>query len=350
MKTSLTGRLIVLGGRGFFGHAAVDALREMGLSPLIASRRPPADVVVDAENSSSLRKALQPGDVLLDAAGPFQNRTTALMQAAMEIGCDVVDLADSLAYVRSVYELRETIAAARPEIRVLTACSSVSAVSAAMVALSGLTEPVRITGLMVPATRHSAVRGTADSLFQSVGKQIETYRDGKLDCAIGFVRRASFQFPSPIGRRAGYAFETADSLTLPDCFPCLRTADYYVDTNVLGLNTLFRCAARLPWLRGIIGACQKPGVRLARWLGRSASGLGYEIEDAHGRVVRLALIARENGYRIAIAPAVLAAAAMMRGEFPHDHTHRGLVPPNLHRPPVELIDYLRRLGVEFVRL
>ncbi|MBI1901740.1 MAG: saccharopine dehydrogenase NADP-binding domain-containing protein, partial [Planctomycetia bacterium] len=71
----------------------------MGHAPLVASRRAGADLVLDAEDPASLRAALRPGDVILDAAGPFQRRSTALVEAAIDRRCDVVDLADGLHYV-----------------------------------------------------------------------------------------------------------------------------------------------------------------------------------------------------------------------------------------------------------
>jgi len=60
-------RVIVLGGTGFFGAAATAALRDAGLSVTVAARRN-ADLVVDAQDRDSLRRALRPGDVVLAMA------------------------------------------------------------------------------------------------------------------------------------------------------------------------------------------------------------------------------------------------------------------------------------------
>lgn len=126
---------MVVGGTGFFGGAAVASLREAGVPALAAARRPPADLPVDAEDPVSLRRVLRPGDVVLDAAGPFQSRTAALAEAAVEVGFDVVDLADAPAYAQAVLSLSERASAAG--VRLLPACSTASAVSSAMVAWSG---------------------------------------------------------------------------------------------------------------------------------------------------------------------------------------------------------------------
>jgi hypothetical protein len=332
-------RIIVLGGRGYFGSLAAKCLREEGLHPLIASRSAKGDLVIDVEDRDSLRVALRPGDVVLDAVGPFQRRTTTLIESAIEIGCDVVDLADSLAYVRQVYALEDRIAAAG--IRVFTACSSVSAISAAMVTLSGIERPRRVTGLLVPATGRTAVRGTAQSLFASVGRPIEVFRDGQLTTCLGFSRRRTAALPPPLGRRTCHLVEMADAITLPRCWPSLREVEFYVDTNVLGLNTLFRLAARWPTLRRVIDRASHRVLFLARWFGRNQSGLAYEIEGDGGQARFLALTAERRGQMIPVAPAVLAARSMAAGEC----RRTGILLPNEGNDARQLLAFLQRYGV-----
>ena len=90
-------RIIVVGGRGFFGAVTADALRREGLPVFVAARRPPADLRVDAEDAASMRAALAPGDIAIDAAGPFQQRSTTLVETCLSVWCDLIDIADSLA-------------------------------------------------------------------------------------------------------------------------------------------------------------------------------------------------------------------------------------------------------------
>jgi hypothetical protein len=247
-----------------------------------------------------------------------------------------------LAYVAAVYALRDRIDAAG--IRVLTACSAMSAVTAAMIRLSKIAEPVRMAGCLVPATRHTAVAGTAASLFCSIGRTIEVLADGRLAPREGWRVKRSFLLPEPVGRRTGRLFESADAVTLPAVWPSLQSVEFYVDTNVRGLNVALDAAARSSSLRAIVGALQRPGVKLSRLLGREASGVGYEIEGSDGRIARLALVALQHGYLTAVAPSVLAARKLAADEFPH----RGLVWPDRHIDPAELLEYLGQRGVQFV--
>src|SRR5439155_1719737 len=161
--------VVVVGGTGFFGRAAAERLRSHGVRAVLASRRAGAELRVDVESRASMKTALKPYDVVLDAAGPFQARTTALIEAAIETGFDVVDLSDSLRYAERVADLRLRIEAAG--VRVLTSCSSVSAVGAAAIRLSGVEKPVRLDVVLRPATRDTAHRATARALCRLFGSR-----------------------------------------------------------------------------------------------------------------------------------------------------------------------------------
>ena len=335
-------RIVVLGGLGFFGNAAVELLRADGVEALRASRRAAADVRVNVEEPASLRAALQEGDVVIDTVGPFQERTTALVEAAMAIGFDVVDISDSLAYVEKVYGLKERIDGSG--IRVLTACSSLSAVSAAMVRRSGVAKPVRVTEVLAPATRYTANPGSGGSLLRSVGRPICVLREGRLVRETGWGEWRTFRLPSPIGRVRGYLCESPDAVTLPEIWPSLRTVAFYVDSRAPGFNIVFSLAARWRLARRLVTALRPAGLALGRLLGARIGCLAFEIEGADGRVARSALVGGKRGYLTPIAPAVLAARAMAEGRF----GPRGLVPAHRQVEPDALLDYLGSLGIEVV--
>ena len=344
-------RIVVIGGRGFFGALAVERLRADGCQPLAAARRAGADVRLDAEDPASLRAALRPGDVLLDTVGPFQDRSLALLDAALEIGCDLVDIADSRGYVEKIYS-REAAIAASPKggrgsgRRVLTACSSISAISAAMTRRSGIADPVRVTGFLTPAVRYAANPGSGGSLLRSVGQPVGVLRGGRVVTRTGWRETRPFQMPPPIGAIRGHLYETADPLTLPRAWPGLRQADFFVDTRVPGLNAAFNLAARSRLVWQLFKTFLRPGLAVARALGPDIGCLAFEIEGADGRQARLALVGGARGHYTPIAPAVLAVRALAEDRF----EPRGLVNADEYVDGDELVAYLKKLGVETVRL
>ena len=336
-------RIVVMGGLGFFGSLAVQRLRADGAQALTAARRPGADLQIDVEDPVSLRAGLRPGDVVIDTVGPFQDRSLALLDAALEVGCDLVDIADSRAYVARIYERRPQIDA--KGIRVLTACSSISAISAALVRASAVASPVRVTGFLAPATRFAANPGSGGSLLRSVGHPIRVLRDGRLVTRLGWSESRAFAMPPPIGATRGYLYETADVVTLPSIWPSLRTVEFYVDSRVPGLNLAFSVMARSAALQALAARFMRPGLAVARALGSTVGCLAFEIEAPGDTLARYALVGSKYGHFTPIAPAVLAARAIAEGRF----QPVGLVPAHQQVEPDELLGYLKGLGIASIR-
>ena len=332
-------RIVVIGGLGFFGAAAAGMLRRERLSPVVASRRAGADVTADAEDPVSLRAALRPNDVVIDAAGPFQQRSTTLIDACVAIGCDVIDLADSFDYVNKVQALAPAIAAAG--VRVLTACSSVSAVSAALVRLSGIQSPVRISAVLAPATRKTATVGTSSSLLSTLERPARALRGGSLIEQPAFGQTRAFEFPAPVGRVSARLAESADAITLPRIWPSVRDVDFWIDTRRGILNAVLAAASRSRLLRSAVRAGRDIGRGLTKRLGSSSGGFGIELEDANGVRSSSGFLHPTDSYLVAVAPALLAARRLAAGTF----ASTGLVPADRHVDPWELVSYLRGLGI-----
>jgi NAD(P)-dependent dehydrogenase (short-subunit alcohol dehydrogenase family) len=337
-------RVIILGGLGQFGRTAASELKRLGVSAIIASRRGAADLKLDANDLSSIRSTLRKDDVVLDAAGPYYARSTALVDAAIELGFHIVDLNDDLKYAHSIAEFESDIVAAG--ICVLSSASSVSAISAAVVRHSGVTVPQRVTAFLAPASRHTANAGTALSLLRSVGRPVQVFRNGQMREAIGWSETKRFSFPWPVGRIAGRLFESADAFYLPRIWRSLNDVDMYVDTNTLGVNSLLQLAALSQPIRKALTRQVNLGTWLAKRLGSSAGGIGYEVQRPDGSAARMAIVGATTSFLTAIAPAVLAARAIALDHFPH----RGLVLPDRHVDHAELFEYLSSNGLQVTTL
>jgi hypothetical protein len=310
-------RIVVLGGTGFFGASIVELLRG---ECTVASRR----TGVDVRDAASLRAFLRAGDVVIDAAGPFQERGTEFVAAACDVGADVLDLSDSLAYAERVVAMEERIA--RAGIRVLTSCSSVSAIDAAFVRLSGIARPERVRAFLAPASRRAGRGAVLASFFASLGRDVRVRRGGTLVSVPAWSESRAFAMPAPVGPVCGGLMETADALLLPRAWPSLRDVEFYVDP-------------RVP-----LWAVRLPGARALSWLGRIFGrvdgGVAAEIDG-----VRCSLVAGDGAHRIAVAPAVLAARSIAEGRF----EARGLVAADRCVDADELVRFCESLGATFQR-
>jgi len=337
-------RVIVLGGQGLFGRTVVEQLKALGIATQIAARRTGADLQVDANDSDSIRRNFSAGDLVIDTAGPFQQRSLALLDSALEIGFDLIDINDNLGYAERVLALREKIAYAG--IRVLSSSSSVSALAAAMVRQSKIATPVRVTSFLAPASRHTANRGSALSLIQSLGQPVRTLRNGELQTLRGWEEKRLFAMPDPVGKITGRLFESADAVYLPRIWPSLRMVAMYIDPNTPGVRALLSLGARFPMFRRLLERQLSLGTWLSRKLGSTAGGVGYEIEETDGSVVRCAMLSQTESYLGAVAPAILAAQSIVEHRF----QPTGLVLPDQHVEPEPLFSYLESSGFEIRRL
>ena len=327
-------RMVVAGGTGFFGGALVEMLRDRGHAPLVAARQR-GDLLLDVEDAASIRGVLQPGDLVVDAVGPFQGRSTALVEAAVALGCHVVDLSDSLGYLRSLRAL-ESLSAASSS-RVFSACSSMSVISAAALTWSGLDQPTRVRSLLVPAMRQSRARATALSLLASLGQPIEVFSEGRLQARRGWQDGWTLRLA---GRRChGRLFETVDALTLPAAWPSLQEVTSYVDPNVVGMGWLLSLAARFSGVRWMMLQQRTLGLAIGRLLARSRSGIGYEIQSG-GETVVVIVSGTGPGHRIALAPTLLAVERVIAGDLPAP----GLVPADQQVDPQQLRGFLEEEG------
>lgn len=294
--------IVVAGGTGFFGATIVGRLRADGFDPRVASRHGP--VRLDVEDAESVRTALREGDVVVDAVGPFQRRTATLARLAGEVGFDVVDISDSLSYCERVLALP----------RVLTAYSTVSAVTAALVRATGVRRPESVETLLVPEASASSRPAAARSLLQSVGRPIRVLRGGALVATRGWERVEGLD-ARPLGVVAARRMETADAVTLPRLFPSVRNVDFLVTSRMPWLDAMIGAAGacRLTALLGW-GPALSLGLPLARLLAPRGSGCFVRV-SGDGVERRAGLVADEGGHVIAALPAVLAAEAISEGRF-----------------------------------
>lgn len=330
-------RVVIVGGAGFFGRTVAELLREQGVRPVIAGRS--GELVLDVEGRAALSAALRPGDVVVDAAGPFQARSTALVEVAIAVGADVIDLNESIEHAMRVGRL--AAAAQEAGVAVLSSCSAVSTVAAALVHLSGHDRPVRVSALVAPASRETAHTGTLRALLASVGTPIQVWRHGRMVTAIGWRESRGFELP----RRRAYLVGSALPLTLPEVWPTLRTVDCWTDTSTLGANGVLSLVARSRALRWTATRMLPLGAVAGRLLGTRRGAFAVEIEDGAGTVSSLALTSERRSYLIAVAPAVLAARSLAEGHF----AERGVVRADRQVPVGDLIGYLGDLGIELQR-
>lgn len=307
-------RRVVVIGAGFFGRVIARRLADNGITPVVASRTR-GDVRLDVEDRGSLAAALQPHDVIVDTAGPFQMRSTALVETAIDRGCDVVDLSDALGYARAVLALHDR--AASTGARIFTSCSAIATVAASAIRASGAATPETCDLFLAPASADTGNPATVSAFLASVD----------------WSRSREF----PADRRRGYRVESAAAVLLPRSWPSLRWIDFWVDPNTPFAATTLALASRL----GLTRVLSAVAPLSARVIGRREGSFSVAVREG-GRYSLTRLGAPRGSYLIAAEPAVLAAESLA-----HDAaTAPGVVRSDAHVDPALLFARLRELGVD----
>jgi hypothetical protein len=253
--------------------------------------------------------------VIVDTAGPFQQRSTALVEAAIELGCDLVDLSDSLAYARAVLALHQDAVA--KAVRIFTSCSAIATVAASAIRASERFAPETCDLFLAPASADTGNPATVRAFLASVD----------------WSRSREF----PADRRRGYRVESAAAVLLPRSWPSLRWVDFWVDPNAPFAARSIALASRL----GLASALSALAPVSARILGRREGSFSVAVSEA-GRYSLTRLSAPRGSYLIAAEPAVIAAESLARGS----DGPPGVVPADKQVDPEALFARLRGLGVD----
>lgn len=307
-------RRVVVIGAGFFGGVVARRLADVGIRAVIGSRTR-GDIRIDVEDRGSLARALEANDVVVDTAGPFQTRSTALVETAIERDWDVVDLSDARAYAEAVVALHDRAVA--KGVRILTSCSAIATVAASAIRASGGPSPDACDLFLAPASAETGNPATVRAFLASVD----------------WARSRDF----PGGGRRGHIVESAAAVLLPRSWPSLRRVEFWVDPNAPFAATSLAVASRLR-LTPLVQAVAPLSARL---LGRRDGMFVVAVsEGGSERVTRLA--APRGSYLIAAEPAVMAAESLARGaDIP-----AGVVPADSQVDPATLFTRLGALGVD----
>jgi saccharopine dehydrogenase-like NADP-dependent oxidoreductase len=334
-------RIVVLGGHGHFGGRIARALApEPQIALLVAGRRLSATAACGAgpagigahgepivldhranEFAATLRK-LAP-NLVIHAAGPFQDQSYHVARAAIAAGAHYLDLADGRAFVAGIGCLD---AAARERAVVVAAgASTLPAVSSAVVAhlQPGFARMDSLAIRIAPGQRTPRGVATMESILSYCGRPFQEWRDGRWRHVHGWQGLRRLHFPE-LGVRWAARCDVPDLELLPAWYPTLRSVRFDASLELAAAHFglwLLAWLVRAGLLRRPEAAAVT-AVRLARMLDRfgsdvggmhvSIAGLGHD-GNALQRDWELRA-GSGHGPEIPCIPAVVIARKLARGE------------------------------------
>ncbi|WP_265529370.1 saccharopine dehydrogenase family protein [Sphingomicrobium marinum] len=166
-------------------------------------------------------------DLLIDCAGPFQGSDSALLEAAIAVGVDYIDLADGRDWVVG-FEQRWDEIAKRKGVRAIAGASSIPALSHAAV-----DEMVRgwhaIDDLWIgifPGNRAPRGRSVVDAILSYVGQPVRVLKDSKWQSLPGWgdLHRVDC---GPAGKRWASICDTPEQDLLVRRYRPRRSAQFF---------------------------------------------------------------------------------------------------------------------------
>lgn len=358
----MSDRVHLLGGSGYFGGLLAEDLlqstrarlcllgRRDGrlrgvLDRLGPERRRCSMRAVDLRDHRELFAGIEPGDVLVDCAGPFQERDLGVLETCVERGVHYVDIADARSFLARVYERRDLWD--RSEACVLAGASTVPGLQVLLARRAGQRlAPLRhVRSWLSIGIDDPRGAATFASLVAELRRPFPMLRGGVLVATEPWSERMSVRFPESMGTREGYLLSGTDSLVLPAYFDDLETVELRVGGEYPWMHRLL--AGGRPLLRRFPGAPRT----IVRWLlrllgsmGRVGTGAGGLLVSARGdgapraSELRLAVHRGEGAPRIAVIAAAVAVSRILVGEL---EPRRGWVPLDAwirHEPLVEAFE------------
>lgn len=291
--------VVVVGGYGVFGRRVVRSLvQHDGLDVVVAGRNPQAaqslcatmprgrarPVAFDCRARAVAERlhAIQPA-VVVDAAGPFQDRDYALARACAEQRIHYVDLADTRERVCGISTLHSLSSA--NGVLVTSGASTVPALSTAVVdeLITGLSHVTSIDVGISPGHRAPRGMATVQSIFSYCGRPIPAFSDGQHTTEYGWRDLRRHPYPAPVGARWLSNVDVPERTLWPSRYASLRTlrfaAGLELGTLHLGLSML-SSLVRLRVIRSLV-----PYARLFIRIADAVNAVASDSGAMHVRVV-----------------------------------------------------------------
>ncbi len=318
-----TGSVVVFGGYGTFGRHVVTELAHRNVCVTVAGRRleraaalarqlgpPHGAIQANVTDPPTFLAALKDHQVAVNCAGPFSQFDTRLPAACLDTGCHYVDIADDRQYAATLRRYGPRFYTAG-----LTAaygCSSLPSISCAAAVVASqcgaaCVQHVRCT-LFIGNANPKGPAAVASAARQ-LGRRIAAPQ-GNLR---GFRDRQRVPLPQPFGPRVVLNFESPDY----DLLPRLLGAPSVVVKVGFELRVATAAFALLSATAPRLGRWLVPGLawssRILRGFGSSGGVVMAEVWLSDGTSRRVAVVARQDGQRLAVLPAVYVVEQLCRG-------------------------------------
>ncbi len=382
--------ILVIGGYGGFGARLCRRLAGAGHALIVAGRSAEKAAAFSAELSDARPLAMdREGDVravlererpdlVVDAAGPFQQGGYAVPRACIAAGIPYLDLADSRRFVAGIDSLDSEARAAG--VAIVAGASSVPALTGAVARrlAEGMARVASVDIALSAANRATGGASVVAAILSYVGRPVRIWRGGRWTRTRGWqeMRRRDFVLADGTGLRGRLVAiaDVPDLDLLPELLPGRPAVAFRAGTE-LRLHMIALWLASWPvrrgWLTSLSGArrwllplygltsfvggersamsivlCGEAGGRRSerRWTVVAERGEGLEVPTLAAELLAGDILAGRQAPGARTAAALLSferfEPALARLALRHEFAERALPPPLYARIMGEAFDRL----------
>ncbi len=245
---------MILGASGVFGSRLARLLaREPDVDLILAGRTAeklaalaadfetrPEIAVLDRETISAADLSACRCDCVIDSAGPFQDRASSVIEAALGAGVHYLDLADGRDFVRDFPKHDARARAAH--VALITGASSVPALSHAVIdqLVQGWRSVETIRVGIFPGNRAPRGLSVVESILSYAGKPVRVFRNGAWERVPGWGMTHEVELPR-VGTRWASVCDTPDQDLLVARYKPTQSAEFFagLELSILHLGLAF---------------------------------------------------------------------------------------------------------------
>ena len=351
-------RVIILGGYGAFGKLISDQVtkiadtviagRSAAMGQKFAASLGAEFVVCDAKDTGSLKAILAPGNIVINASGPFVPNAYSIPETCIEGNCHYIDLADNREYVSGFSCLD-----ARAKEKAVFACTGASTTPAVTHSLaSAISRQFSNIGslhiYLSAGNKNKPGISTIESILSYTGTPVRVWNDGEWKIYPGWGLAEYYDFPRPVGKRRVQLCNVPDL----DLFPNLLRANRVILKAGVELLIFNLALSILGELKQRVHSIKLPALarpllvlsRLFKVLGSYSGGVMVSMEGNRQKITS-GMVTSQNGSRIPTSPAVLLARRMLLQDGPPSF---GAFPCIGFITLEEFREYLEPFGIAFV--
>lgn len=325
---------MIVGGTGVFGRYIVEELlkstvdfsitvagRSEVLFQKYYSKTPKIKFIkADLNDIHSLENLLSQTQLIIIAAGPFQNFSPDIALKASFKGVHYIDLCDDVNFITKIYENTSKI---NSDSIILSGMSSLPGISLLLMEKIrnrfNKVNTIQI-GLFI-GNKNQKGRGAILSAVKNLSHQTTFLKNGVQEKIQTWSEKIDYNYPEPMGAVCAYSFPTPDLLlfskyySFQDFTTHVSFESLFSRRALLFFKHISKCGYQ-KWVEKMVNLLS-PFFTLSSFFGTEIGCVSVTVcgeKAGKKNKIRSSLVGYKNGQRMASLPAVIAAEAIARGE------------------------------------